>query len=98
MTLLVEYKCEQTNNSIIYINLAQRNIKHIRDMNNKNMQDIKHKWVERDEQSQTQENYFEVRVHLLYVPAFNSMKDFYYNDPVRSLDAATPTTSSLKNS
>ena len=53
---------------------------------------------ERDEQSQTRENYFEVRAHLLYVPAFNIMKDFHYNDRVRSLGAATPTTSSLKNS
>jgi len=47
-------------------------------MENKSMQDIKHKW-ERDEQPQTSENYFEVRAHLLYVPAFNTMKDFHYN-------------------
>jgi len=46
---------------------------------------------ERDEQSQTQENCFEVRAHLLYVPAFNTVKDFHYNDPARSLGAATPT-------
>ena len=44
MTLSVEYKCEQTNNSSIYVNLAQENIKHIRNMNNKHMQDTKHKW------------------------------------------------------
>ena len=53
---------------------------------------------ERDEKSQARENYFEVRAHLLYVPAFNTMKDFHYNDLVRSLGAATPTTRSLKNS
>ena len=38
----------------------------------------KHKW-ERDEQSQTRENCFEVRAPLLYVPAFNTMKDFHEN-------------------
>ena len=31
------------------------------------------------EQSQTRENYFEVRAHLLYVPAFNTIKNFNYN-------------------
>ena len=60
----------------MYISKAQRNIKHVIDMNNKSMQDIKHKW-ERDKQSQTRENYFKIRAHLLYVPAFNTMKDFH---------------------
>ena len=45
------------------------------------------------EQSQIRENCFEVRAPLLYVLAFNTMKDFHYNDPARSLGAATPTTS-----
>ena len=34
----------------------------------------------------------------LYVLAFTTMKDFHYNNHARSLGAATPTTSSLKNS
>ena len=76
MALLVEYKCEQTNNPSLYINLEQGNIKQIRDMNNKHMQDIKHKW-EIYKQSQTREICFKVRAHLLYVPAFNTMKDFH---------------------
>ena len=58
-----------------YIQLSTKYIKHIRDTNNKHKQDIKHKW-ERDEQWQTQENYFEIWAPLLYVPAFNTMKDF----------------------
>ena len=41
------------------------------------MQDINKKEIER-EQSQTREICFEVRAHLLYVPAFNTMKDFHY--------------------
>ena len=45
-------------------------------MNNISMQDIKTEVRERDEQSQTRENYFEVQTHLLYIPAFNTMKDF----------------------
>ena len=53
---------------------------------------------ERNEQSQIRENYFDVRAHLLYVPTFNTMKDFHYNDPAKLLGATTPTTSSLKNS
>ena len=35
---------------------------------------------------------------MVYVPAFNTIKNFHYNDHARSLGAATPTTSSLKNS
>ena len=38
----------------------------------------KHKW-ERDKKSQIQEICFEIRAHLLYIPAFNIMKDFHYN-------------------
>ena len=41
------------------------------------MQDIKTQVRER-EQAQTWENYFEIRAPLLYVPAFNTMKDFHY--------------------
>ena len=96
MTLLVEYKCEQTIPS--KYQLSTRNIKQVKYINNKHMQDIKISERERDEQSQTWEICFEVRVHLLYVPVFNTKKDFHYNDPTRSLSAATPTTSSLKNS
>ena len=47
-----------------------------KDEHNKNMQNIKHKW-ERDEQSQTRKIYFKIRAHLLYVPAFKTMKDFH---------------------
>jgi len=43
MALFVKYKCERTNNPSIYIQLSTRYIKHIKDMNNKHMQDIKHK-------------------------------------------------------
>ena len=44
---------------------------------NISMQDINKSERERDEQSQTRENYFEIRAPLLYVPAFNTMKDFH---------------------
>jgi len=77
MALLVKYKCEQTNNPSIFINLAQENIKHVKDTNNNSIQDINTNERERDEQSQTQENYFKVRAHFLYVPTFNTMKDFH---------------------
>ena len=39
MALLVEYKCKQTIPSIYQ--LSTRNIKKVKDINNKNMQDIK---------------------------------------------------------
>ena len=44
---------------------------------NKGMQDINKRQRER-EQSQTQGICFEVRAHLLYIPAFDTTKDFYY--------------------
>ena len=74
----------------IYIYEAQGNIKHVKDINNNSMQDIKtqsERERERDKQSQT----FEI---CFYVPAFNIMNDFHYNNPARSLGIATPTTSS----
>ena len=74
MALLVEYKCEQTIPKHITIKYT---IKHIRDMSNKHKQDIKTNERQR-EQSQTPEICFEVRAPLLYVPAFNTMKDFHY--------------------
>ena len=40
MALLVEYKCEQTNNPSIYTNLAQMYLAY-KEMNNISMQDIK---------------------------------------------------------
>ena len=75
MALLIEYKCEQTISSIYSV--KHKNLKHIRMLIIKACKIYKHKCVrERDEQSQTQENCFELRAHLLYVPAFNTMKDF----------------------
>ena len=76
MALLVEYKCEQTHNPSIYINRVQIYLAY-KEINNISMQDIKIQVREKDEQSQTQENYFVVRAHLLYVPAFNTMKNFH---------------------
>jgi len=43
------------------------------------MQDINTSERGRDKQSQIHEIYFEFRAYLLYVPAFTTMKDFYYN-------------------
>jgi len=77
MALFAEYKFEQTNNPGIYINLAQGNFKHVKDTNYNSMQDINTSEREKDEQSQTRENCFEIRAHLLYVPAFNTIKDFH---------------------
>ena len=65
---------KQTTQAYISIE-AQGNIKHVKDTNNNSMQDINTN--ESELQSQTWENYFEVRAHLLYVPAFNTMKDFH---------------------
>jgi len=54
------------------------------------MQDI-NKEIER-EQSQTQGICFEVRAHLLYIPAFNTRRISTMLDPNGSLlGAATPT-------
>ena len=74
MALLVEYKCEQTIQA--YNNLAQV-YQAYKEINNISMPNINTSESERDEQSQTRENYFEVRAPLLYVPAFNIMKDFH---------------------
>ena len=77
MALLVEYKCEQTIPSIYQLSI--RNIKQVKYINNKQMQDIKtcEREREKDEQSQTREICFEIRAHLLYVLVFNTMKDFH---------------------
>ena len=62
-------------------------------MDNKSMQDIKE--IEREsEQSQTQGICFEVRSHLLYIPAFDTRRISTKIDPTGSLSAATPTRSS----
>ena len=77
MALLVKYKCEHTiNPKHIYqqsINISSKDeqLKHARYINTSERE------RERDEQSQTRENCFEIRAHLLYVPTFNSMKDFH---------------------
>ena len=75
MALLVEYKCEQIIPSIYQ--LSTRNIKQVKVTNNKHMQDVKPSVREREKQSQTRRICFEVRAHLLYVSAFNTMKDFH---------------------
>ena len=67
-------------------------------MKNISMQDIKTQVREREMSNCKHERIVSRFESLLYVPAFNTMKDFYYNDPARSLGAATPTTSFLKNS
>jgi len=74
MALLDEYKGEQTNNPSM--NVKHKIYQAYKDEHNKNMQDVKHK-CERDKQSQTREICFEVRAHLLYIFAFNTMKDFH---------------------
>ena len=53
------------------------------------MQDI-NKWEIEREQSQTWEICFEARAHLLYIPAFKTMKDFHYK-PIPS-DHSVPNT------
>ena len=61
------------------------------------MQDID-KEIEREresEQSQTQGICFEVRAHLLYIPAFDTRRISTIIDPTGSLAAATPTTLEL---
>ena len=69
-----------------YINIAQVYQAYKR-QSNKHKQDINTSERQR-EQSQIWENCFEV----LYVPAFNTMKDFHYKtDPTGSLGAATLT-------
>jgi len=66
-------------------------------MNNKSMQDIKHKRErEKDEQSQTWENYFEHTSSTSPLSTLRRISNII--DLARSLGAATSTTSSLKNS
>jgi len=77
MTLLVEYKCEQTIPNIYQ--LSTRKYQACNRYEQYEHARCKTQVRERDEQSQTQENCFEVRAHLLYVLAFNTMKDFHYN-------------------
>ena len=67
-------------------------------MNNISMQDINTSVCEREMSNHKYRRIVSRFEPLLYVPAFNTMKDFRYNDPARSLSAAIPTTSSLKNS
>ena len=55
------------------------------------MQDINKRQRER-EQSQTQGICFEVRAHLLYIPAFDTQRISTIIDPTGSPGAATPTT------
>jgi len=99
MTLLVKYKCEHANKPKHVYQLSTREYQAYRDVSNKSKQDINTSELrERDEQSQIRENCFEVRAHLVYVPAFTNMKDFYYNRPARLFGATVPTMSSLKNS
>ena len=77
MALLVEYKCEQTIPKDITI--QHKIYQAYKDESNISMQDIKTSERQRErEQSQTREICFEVRAPLLYVPAFNTMKDFHY--------------------
>jgi len=52
------------------------NIKQIEIWTIKNMQNIKHKWVEREAIANTGE-LFRDSIHLLYVLAFTAMKDFH---------------------
>ena len=60
------------------------------------MQDIKKRQREREsEQSQTQGICFEIRAHLLYIPAFDTRRISTLIDPTGSLGAATPTTLGL---
>ena len=77
---------------------SMSNIKQIEIWTIKNMQDIKHKWVKERWAIANMGELFRGSSHLLYVPAFTAMKNFHYNHPIRSLGAASPTTSSLKNS
>ena len=78
MALLVEYKCEQTIPK--HITIQHKMYQAYTDESNISMQDIntREREIER-EQSQTLEICFEVRAPLLYVPAFNTMKDFHEN-------------------
>ena len=56
MVLLVEYKCEQTIPSIYQ--LSTRNIKQVKDINNKHMQDIKTSEREREMSNHKHGNLF----------------------------------------
>ena len=77
MALLVEYKCKQKIPSIYQ--LSTRKCQACNRYEQYQHARYKTQERERDEQSQILENYFEVRVYLLYVPAFNTMKNFHYN-------------------
>ena len=71
MALLVECKCELTIPSIYQF--KHKYIKQVMNMNNKSMEDIN---TSEREQSQAREICL-VRTPLLYVSAFNTMKDFH---------------------
>ena len=68
-------------------------IKHVNESTINSMQDIKERKRE-SEQSQTQGICFEVRAHLLYIPAFDTRRISTMHDLNGSLlGAATPTIS-----
>ena len=106
--LWLEYKCEQTIPSMhIYTHThthtththtwAQGNIKHVKNINNNSIQDIKHKW-ERDKQSKHGRIISRFEYICSMSPPSTLWRIFAIIDPARSLGAATPTMSFLKNS
>ena len=90
---------KKSNNPKYIYQLSTSKYQAYKDVNNMHAR-YKHKWVkrERDKQSQTRENYFEIRVTCSMSPPSLQYRIFTKNNPARSLDATTPTTSFLENS